>query len=59
MPLNLALEHASTSVLGMVILGMIAWGAWRTGYVRMFTMPLGRLVMSLAVLDAVGLAFWS
>ena len=59
MPLALAIEHACTSVLGTAILGMIAWGTWRTGYARMFTLPLGRLVMGLAVLDAVGVAFWS
>ncbi|NPD70355.1 hypothetical protein HN018_28215 (plasmid) [Lichenicola cladoniae] len=59
MPLDLAIEHASTSLLGMVILGLIAWGTWRLGYARMFTFPVGQIVMGLAVVDAVGLAFWS
>lgn len=55
----LAAEHSLTSVVGLVILGLIAWGAWRFGYLPMFRKPVGRLVMALAVLDAVGLAFWS
>ena len=59
MPRALAFEHAFTSILGMVILAMIVWGSWRFGFARLFALPLGRIVMSLALLDAVALAFWS
>ncbi len=54
-----AIEHACTSLLGLVILGLIAWGTWRYGFVLLFRQRLGRLVMGLAFLDAVGLAMWS
>lgn len=53
-----ATEHACTSLLGLVILGLIAWGTWRYGYVRLFTLPLGRLVLGLALLDAIAVAMW-
>lgn len=59
MPRALAFEHAFTSILGMMILAIIAWGSWRFGFARLFSLPVGRIVMSLALLDAVGLAFWS
>ena len=55
----LAVEHGCTSILGLAIVGLIAWGAWRFGYPAMFREPLGRLVMGLAVLDGIGLVFWA
>lgn len=56
---TLAIEHGCTSILGLVILGLIAWGTLRFGFAEMFTIKLGRLVVGLALLDAVGVAMWS
>lgn len=53
-----AIEHGATSLLGVVILGTIAYGTWRFGFPRMFNERVGRLAMILGVIDAVGLVCW-
>ncbi len=53
-----AIEHGATSVLGMVILGTIGFGTWRFGFLHMFNERIGRVVMVLGALDAVGLVCW-
>ncbi len=53
-----AIEHGATSILGMAILGTIACGTWHYGFARLFNERLGRIIMVLGVIDAVGLACW-
>jgi len=53
-----AIEHGATSILGMVILGTIAYGTWRFGFSHMFNERIGRVVIILSVIDAVGLVCW-
>ena len=53
-----AIEHHAMSVLGMVVLGAIGVDTWRFGFAQMFTERIGRSVMILATIDAVGLICW-
>lgn len=53
-----AIEHGATSILGMAILGAIAYGTWRFGFACMFNKRIGRVVLILGIIDAVGLACW-
>lgn len=53
-----AIEHGATSILGMVILGTIAYGTWCFGFARLFNERLGRIVLVLGAIDAAGLIFW-
>ncbi len=53
-----AIEHGATSVLGMVILEAIGFGTWRFGFPHMFNERIGRVVMILGTIDAVGLVCW-
>ena len=53
-----AIEHGATSVLGMVILGAIGVGTWRFGFPHMFNERIGRGVVILGIIDAVGLVCW-
>lgn len=53
-----AIEHGVTSILGMVILGIMASGTWRYGFARLFNERLGRIILILGTIDAIGLACW-
>ena len=53
------LVNAATAVIGMVMLGMMAYGTWRFGFVALFVRPFGRVVMILGLIDLVGLMCWS
>lgn len=53
-----AIEHGATSILGIVILGTIAYGTWLFGFPHMFNERVGRIVMILGVIDFAGLVCW-
>ncbi len=53
-----AIEHGATSILGMIILGTIAYGTWRFGFACMFRERIGHVTIILGIIDAVGLTFW-
>ncbi len=58
MSVESALGHGSTAIIGMVMLGMMAWGTLKYGFFRQFDQQLGRRIMLLGWLDAVGLVIW-
>jgi hypothetical protein len=51
----MAVEHAATSLLGIVVLGMIAWGSVTYGFLAMFRAPIGHRANRLAVVTVIGL----
>ena len=58
----MAVEHAATSLLGITILGMIAWGSVTHGFLAMFRKPVGHRANRLAVITVIGLlieAVWT
>lgn len=58
----MAVEHAATSLLGIVVLGIIAWGSVTYGFLAMFRNPIGHRANRLAVVTVVGLlieAVWT
>ena len=62
MSLVRALGHAATSLLGITILVMIAWGSVTYGFLAMFRKPIGHRANRLAVITAIGLlieAVWT
>ena len=59
MPLATLLVNGGTTIIGMVMLGLMAYGTWRHGFLALFDRRLGRVVMALGWLDLVGLACWA
>ena len=57
-PLSLTslVMNGGTAVIGMVMLGMMAYGTWRHGFLALFNQRMGRVVMALGWLDLMGLA---
>lgn len=51
----MAVEHAATLLLGITILGMIAWGSVTHGFLAMFRNPIDHRANRLAVITVVGL----
>lgn len=54
----MAAEHGATALVAMVMLGMMAYGSAKHGFVTMFQLRLGRVVMLLSYVDFAGLALW-
>ena len=50
----MAVEHAATSLLAIVMLVLIAYGSITVGFIWMFNQPLGRFVQKLAVICVIG-----
>lgn len=59
MPTLTLLVNGGTTLIGMLMLGMMAYGTWRYGFFHQFDRRLGRIVMGLGLVDLAGLACWS
>ena len=49
------LVNGNTTLIGMLMLGMMAYGTWQYGFFRQFNHRHGRTVM---LVDLLGLAMW-
>ena len=59
MPLTTLLVNGGTTIIGMLMLCMMAYGTWRHGFFALFDKRLGRVVMVLGLVDLAGLVCWS
>ena len=59
MPLTALLVNGGTTIIGMLMLCMMAYGTWRYGFFTLFDKRLGRVVMVLGLVDLAGLVCWS
>ena len=59
MALATLLVNGGTTIVGMLMLCMMAYGTWLYGFLALFDQRLGRVVMALGWIDLVGLVCWS
>ena len=59
MPLTTLLVNGGTTIIGLVMLCIMAYGTQRYGFFALFEKRLGRVVMVLGWVDLAGLVCWS